>query len=95
MLTIDDDIQFYVQQQFQQARTCSGADTVSAYVLDAKTGEVSGDRERRHVDPSQDIERNQNRELATRRSPRRTNRARNKVITALRIDQEYELSASR
>ncbi len=39
-LTLDDDIQFYVQQQVQQAKNVSGAHNVSAVVLDAKTGEV-------------------------------------------------------
>ncbi len=36
MLTIDDDIQFYVQQQVQQAKNLSGAKNVSGVVLDAK-----------------------------------------------------------
>jgi cell division protein FtsI (penicillin-binding protein 3) len=39
-LTLDDDIQFYVQQQVQLAKNASGARNVSAVVLDAKTGEL-------------------------------------------------------
>nr|MDT0522282.1 cell division protein FtsI [Streptomyces sp. DSM 41633] len=39
-LTLDDDIQYYVQQQVQQAKDASGAKNVSAVVLDAKSGEV-------------------------------------------------------
>ncbi len=35
-LTLDDDIQFYVQQQVQMAKDASGAKDVSAVVLDAK-----------------------------------------------------------
>lgn len=39
-LTLDSDLQYYVQQQVQQAREMSGASGASAVVLDAKTGEV-------------------------------------------------------
>ncbi|MGX1763092.1 peptidoglycan D,D-transpeptidase FtsI family protein, partial [Streptomyces lydicus] len=39
-LTIDSDLQYYVQQQVQQARDMSGAQGASAVVLDAKTGQV-------------------------------------------------------
>ncbi|WTL60370.1 penicillin-binding protein 2 [Nocardia sp. NBC_01499] len=39
-LTIDSDLQYYVQQQVQQAREMSGANSASAVVLDAKTGQV-------------------------------------------------------
>jgi cell division protein FtsI (penicillin-binding protein 3) len=62
-LTIDDDIQFYVQQQVQQARDLSGAKNVSAVVLDAKTGEVLAMANDNTFDPSQDIGRQDNREL--------------------------------
>jgi cell division protein FtsI (penicillin-binding protein 3) len=62
-LTIDDDIQYYVQQQVQQARDLSGAKNVSAVVLDAKTGEVLAMANDNTFDPSQDIGRQDNREL--------------------------------
>nr|WP_231390331.1 penicillin-binding protein 2 [Nocardia sp. CNY236] len=39
-LTMDSDLQYYVQQQVQQARELSGAGAASAVVLDAKTGQV-------------------------------------------------------
>ncbi|MFI9403920.1 peptidoglycan D,D-transpeptidase FtsI family protein [Nocardia sp. NPDC052316] len=39
-LTLDSDLQYYVQQQVQQARDLSGANSASAVVLDAKTGQV-------------------------------------------------------
>ncbi|RVW00509.1 penicillin-binding protein 2 [Rhodococcus spongiicola] len=39
-LTIDSDLQYYVQQQTQQAKDLSGAQNVSVVVLDAKTSEV-------------------------------------------------------
>lgn len=39
-LTLDSDLQYYVQQQVQQARELSGAKGASAVVLDAKTGQV-------------------------------------------------------
>ena len=55
MLTLDDDIQFYVQQQVQQAKNLSGAKNVSAVVLDAKTGEVLAMANDNTFDPSQDI----------------------------------------
>ena len=54
-LTLDDDIQFYVQQQVQQAKDASGAKNVSAVVLDAKTGEVLAMSNDNTFDPSQDI----------------------------------------
>ena len=54
-LTLDDDIQSYVQQQVQQARDASGANNVSAVVLDAKTGEVLAMSNDNTFDPSQDI----------------------------------------
>ncbi|WP_246098063.1 peptidoglycan D,D-transpeptidase FtsI family protein [Rhodococcus spelaei] len=39
-LTIDSDLQYYVQQQVQQAKDLSGAKNASAVVLDSHTGEV-------------------------------------------------------
>lgn len=39
-LTLDSYLQYYVQQQVQQARELSGAQGASAVVLDAKTGQV-------------------------------------------------------
>ncbi len=63
MLTIDDDIQFYVQQQVQQAKDLSGAKNVSALVLDAKTGEVLAMSNDNTFDPSQDIGRQESRQL--------------------------------
>ncbi|HET7666466.1 MAG TPA: penicillin-binding protein 2 [Mycobacterium sp.] len=63
MLTLDDDIQFYVQQQVQQAKDVSGAKQVSAVVLDAKTGEVLAMANDNTFDPSQDIGRQGNRNL--------------------------------
>ncbi|MFF0542310.1 peptidoglycan D,D-transpeptidase FtsI family protein [Nocardia thailandica] len=39
-LTLDHDLQYYVQQQVQQAKQMSGAGSASAVVLDAKTGQV-------------------------------------------------------
>ncbi len=62
-LTIDDDIQFYVQQQVQQAKDASGAKNVSAVVMDAKTGEVLAMSNDNTFDPSQDIGRQGNKEM--------------------------------
>src|SRR6201995_3070933 len=62
-LTIDDDIQFYVQQQVQQAKNLSGARNVSAVVLDSKTGEVLAMSNDNTFDPSQDIGRQGNKQL--------------------------------
>ncbi|WP_072688525.1 peptidoglycan D,D-transpeptidase FtsI family protein [Rhodococcus marinonascens] len=39
-LTIDSDLQYYVQQQVQAAKDLSGAQDASVVVLDARTGEV-------------------------------------------------------
>ncbi|WP_372341694.1 peptidoglycan D,D-transpeptidase FtsI family protein [Nocardia sp. CC216A] len=39
-LTLDSDLQYYVQQQTQQAKELSGAQAASAVVLDARTGQV-------------------------------------------------------
>ncbi|GAB3223330.1 penicillin-binding protein 2 [Mycolicibacterium hippocampi] len=63
MLTIDDDIQFYVQQQVQLAKDRSGAKNASAVVLDAKTGEVLAMSNDNTFDPSQELSRQQEREL--------------------------------
>jgi cell division protein FtsI (penicillin-binding protein 3) len=62
-LTIDDDIQFYVQQQVQQAKNLSRARNVSAVVLDAKTGEVLAMSNDNTFDPSQDIGRQGSKQL--------------------------------
>ena len=62
-LTLDDDIQFYVQQQVQQAKAASGAANVSAVVLDAHTGEVLAMAGDNTFDPSQDIGRQDDRQL--------------------------------
>jgi cell division protein FtsI (penicillin-binding protein 3) len=62
-LTLDDDVQFYVQQQVQQAKNASGAKNVSAVVLDAKTGEVLAMANDSTFDPSQDIGRQGDRQL--------------------------------
>jgi cell division protein FtsI (penicillin-binding protein 3) len=62
-LTLDDDIQFYVQQQVQQAKDLSGARNVSAVVLDAKTGEVLAMANDTTFDPSQDIGRQSDRQI--------------------------------
>ena len=63
MLTLDDDIQFYVQQQVQQAKDMSGAHDVSAVVLDSKTGEILAMTNDNTFDPSQDIGRQEDRDL--------------------------------
>jgi len=62
-LTLDDDIQFYVQQQVQLAKNASGARDVSAVVLDAKSGEVLAMSNDNTFDPSQDIGRQSNRQI--------------------------------
>ena len=62
-LTLDDDIQFYVQQQVQQAKDASGARNVSAVVLDARTGEVLAMANDNTFDPSQDIGRQSDRQI--------------------------------
>jgi cell division protein FtsI (penicillin-binding protein 3) len=62
-LTIDNDIQFHVQQQVEQAKANSGAHTVAAVVLDAKTGEVLAMANDNTFDPSQDIGRQEDRQL--------------------------------
>ncbi len=62
-LTLDDDIQFYVQQQVQQAKDISGAKNVSAVVLDAKTGEVLAMSNDNTFDPSQDLGRQSDKQM--------------------------------
>lgn len=62
-LTIDDDIQFHVQQQVQLAKELSGAKNVSAVVLDAKTAEVLAMSNDNTFDPSQDIGRQEHRQM--------------------------------
>jgi cell division protein FtsI (penicillin-binding protein 3) len=62
-LTLDNDIQFYVQQQVELAKNNAGAHAVAAVVLDAKTGEVLAMANDNTFDPSQDIGRQQDRQL--------------------------------
>ncbi|MDT5242949.1 MAG: hypothetical protein QOD36_325 [Mycobacterium sp.] len=92
MLTLDDDIQFYVQQQVQQAANASGAKNVSAVVLDAKTGEVLAMSNDNTFDPSQDIGRQEHRELGNMSvsSPYEPGSV-NKIVTAASVI-EYGLS---
>ncbi|MDT5333503.1 MAG: hypothetical protein QOF31_4800 [Mycobacterium sp.] len=92
MLTLDDDIQFYVQQQVQQAANASGAKNVSAVVLDAKTGEVLAMSNDNTFDPSQDIGRQEDRELGNMSvsSPYEPGSV-NKIVTAASVI-EYGLS---
>nr|WP_245830377.1 penicillin-binding protein 2 [Mycobacterium numidiamassiliense] len=91
-LTLDDDIQFYVQQQVQQARNVSGAHNVSAVVLDAKTGEVLAMANDNTFDPSQDIGRQGDKQLGNLpvSSPYEPGSV-NKIITASSVI-EYGLS---
>jgi cell division protein FtsI (penicillin-binding protein 3) len=91
-LTIDDDIQFYVQQQVQQAKNLSGAHNASAVVLDAKSGEVLAMANDNTFDPSQDIGRQGDRQLGNLvvSSPFEPGSV-NKVITASSVI-EYGLS---
>ena len=92
MLTLDDDIQFYVQQQVKQAMNASGSMNVSAVVLDAKTGEVLAMSNDNTFDPSQDIGRQEDRELGNLpvSSPYEPGSV-NKIITAASVI-EYGLS---
>lgn len=91
-LTLDDDIQFYVQQQVQQAKNLSGAHNASAVVLDAKTGEVLAMANDNTFDPSQDIGRQGNRQMGNLAvsSPFEPGSV-NKIITASSVI-EYGLS---
>jgi cell division protein FtsI (penicillin-binding protein 3) len=91
-LTIDNDIQFYVQQQVQLAKNASGARNVSAVVLDAKSGEVLAMANDNTFDPSQDIGRQGDRQLGNLAvsSPYEPGSV-NKVITASSVI-EYGLT---
>jgi cell division protein FtsI (penicillin-binding protein 3) len=91
-LTIDDDVQFYVQQQVQLAKNASGAHNVSAVVLDAKTGDVLAMANDNTFDPSQDIGRQGDKQLGNLvvSSPFEPGSV-NKVITASSVI-EYGLS---
>ncbi|BBX11053.1 penicillin-binding protein PbpB [Mycobacterium novum] len=91
-LTLDDDIQFYVQQQVQQAKNVSGARNVTAVVLDAKSGEVLAMAGDNTFDPSQDIGRQEDRQLGNPAvsSPFEPGSV-NKIITAASVI-EYGLS---
>jgi cell division protein FtsI (penicillin-binding protein 3) len=91
-LTIDDDIQFYVQQQVQQAKNLSGAHNVSAVVLDAKTGEVLAMANDNTFDPSQDVGRQGDRQMGNLAvsSPFEPGSV-NKIVTASSVI-EYGLS---
>ena len=62
-LTLDNDIQFYVQQQVELAKGLAGANSAAAVVLDAKTGEVLAMANDNTFDPSQDIGRQEDRQL--------------------------------
>lgn len=55
-LTLDLDLQTYVQQQLEQAKANSKAKEASAVVLDAKTGEVLAMANTGTIDPTGDIE---------------------------------------
>ena len=91
-LTLDDDIQFYVQQQVQQAKDVSGAKNVSAVVLDAKTGEVLAMSNDNTFDPSQDIGRQADKQMGNLAvtSPFEPGSV-NKIVTASSVI-EYGLS---
>jgi cell division protein FtsI (penicillin-binding protein 3) len=91
-LTIDDDVQFYVQQQVELAKNASGAHNVSAVVLDAKNGDVLAMANDNTFDPSQDIGRQADKQLGNLvvSSPFEPGSV-NKVITASSVI-EYGLS---
>lgn len=91
-LTLDDDIQFYVQQQVQQAKNVTGARSVGAVVLDAHSGEVLAMAGDNTFDPSQDIGRQEDRQLGNPAvsSPFEPGSV-NKIITAASVI-EYGLS---
>ena len=55
-LTLDLDLQTYVQQQLEQAKTNSGAKGASAVVLDVDTGQVLAMANTDAIDPMGDIE---------------------------------------
>ncbi|MEJ5920581.1 MULTISPECIES: peptidoglycan D,D-transpeptidase FtsI family protein [unclassified Corynebacterium] len=54
-LTIDVDMQYYVQQQLEQAVEKSGAKSASAVVLDAKSGEILSMAQSGTANPNRDI----------------------------------------
>ncbi|TGD86344.1 penicillin-binding protein 2 [Mycolicibacterium sp. CH28] len=91
-LTLDDDIQFYVQQQVQMAKDASGAKDVSAVVLDSKTGEVLAMANDNTFDPSQDIGRQADKQMGNLSvtSPYEPGSV-NKIVTASSVI-EYGLS---
>lgn len=62
-LTIDADLQFYVQQQVQQAKDLSGAKNASAVVLDSHTGEVLAMSNDNTFDPSIGVGNNVKKEM--------------------------------
>lgn len=55
-LTLDLDLQTYVQQQLEQAVSNSGAESASAVVLDAQTAEVLAMANSDTIDPNGDLE---------------------------------------
>ena len=62
-LTIDNDIQFYVQQQVAHVKNLSGAENVMAVVLDAETAEVLAMSNTNTFNPSQDLGRQEHKDL--------------------------------
>ncbi|MUL75540.1 penicillin-binding protein 2 [Mycolicibacterium sp. CBMA 226] len=62
-LTLDNDIQYYVQQQVQQAKDLSGAHDVSAVVLDSKTGEILAMTNDNTFDPAQELSRQDDKQM--------------------------------
>ncbi|WP_448852372.1 penicillin-binding transpeptidase domain-containing protein [Corynebacterium sp. 335C] len=54
-LTLDMEMQYYVQQQVQQAKEASGAKGASAVVLDARTGDVLAMAQDSTANPNRDI----------------------------------------
>lgn len=54
-LTLDIDMQYYVQQQVDQAAQNSGANSASAVVMDAKTGQVMALAQSGTANPNRDI----------------------------------------
>ena len=85
-LTLDNDIQYYVQQQVQLAKDVSGAKNVSAVVLDAKTGQVLAMANDDTFDPSQDVGRQAHKQIGNLSvtSPFEPGSV-NKVITAASV----------
>lgn len=56
-LTVDLDLQTYVQQRLEQAKAASGAESASAVVLDVETAQVLAMAQTDTIDPSGNIER--------------------------------------